>query len=58
MMFIECRACEGGGNSLLRYVNSPFVLERPGVAAAYIYMAVESIIFIVLLLLFEVCVYM
>ena len=49
------RACASADNSLLRFVNSPFVLERPGVAAAYIYNAVEGVIFIALTLLLEVC---
>ena len=35
-------------------MKSPFVLERPGVAAAYVYMTVEGIIFYGLTLLVEV----
>lgn len=35
-------------------MKSPFVLERPGLAAAYIYMLVEGVVFYALTLLIEV----
>ena len=35
-------------------MKSPFVLERPGLAAAYIYMLIEGVVFYVLTLLIEV----
>lgn len=43
--------CEQSG---VHYVKSPFVLERPGLAAAYIYMLVEGIVFYAITLLIEV----
>lgn len=46
------RVCED--NNAIRFVDSPFVLERPGVAASFIYLAVEGTIFTLLTLLMEV----
>ena len=41
-------------DELIRFVDSPFVLERPGVAASFIYLAVEGVIFTLLTIVMEV----
>ena len=51
---IPCRACSSTGLPVVRFVESPFVLERPGVASAMIYMSVEGIVFTILVMLLEV----
>ena len=50
---IVLRVCED--NNAIRFVDSPFVLERPGVAVSFIYLAVEGVIFTLLTLVMEVC---
>ena len=49
-----CNSFRVCSSSSVRFVNSPFVLERPGVAPAFIYMAVEGVIFTLLFILLEV----
>ena len=51
-VFLACRACES--NERLRYVESIFSFQRPGIGFNILYALVETVIFFAILWVLEV----